>query len=74
MWIVDPREVVDLRTFQVLREELCFVGQMGSNDRINDAVVVLIIRSCVDTCWKTFKIILLSNIVYLVNIDTSDIN
>ena len=32
---------------------------------------MLIIRLCVDTCWKTFKIILLSNIVYLVNIDNS---
>ena len=36
--------------------------------------VVLIIRLCVDTCWKTFKIILLSNIVHLVNIDNSDMN
>ena len=67
---VDPSYVVDLRTFLVLREELCFVCQ----SRINEAIRVLIIRLCVDTCWKTFKIIVLSNIVYLVNIDNSDIN
>ena len=53
-----------------MREELCFVCQ----SRINEAIIVLIIRLCVDTCWKAFKIILLSNIVYLVNIDNSDMN